>query len=867
MSPLSAGPLAAPLLYTLLFSTAAALPSGRPVSARDAFTRLGCFTDGTPRALTAAFKGDDSMTVEMCAAYCSSYRYFGVEYGRECFCGNDRDASSAAVPDSDCSFPCAGDSTEICGAGLRLDVYTNNNYVVPDPTNAAPAGVPYLGCFVDSPARALPERVISDDGMTAAKCAANCAGYTYFGTQWSRECYCGNTAPTEQATQSECNMPCSGNAAEMCGAGMRLSVYGPVGAAPTNPATVGDFTYDGCYTDSVALRVLAGYTFTSPDMTPASCAAICAEYAYFGLEYGSQCFCGVALDPSGTMSPEKDCSMKCSGDDSLICGDANRLTVYKKAASGAPSNPKTVGAFTYQSCWTDAVGARSLAAKSEASNDMTVDRCAAFCDGYAFLGVEYATECFCGNELVGGQSAVEEDCSELCAGNPSQWCGGPNRLNLYAINPIIATLSSSTTPSVASTSISSDSTATSSSDILSASSSPIPSSTFEESTITSSVASSPAAPDLTTTSSSEAPSLSSSSSSSLSSTVTSSTAEESTKSSSSSDPSSSSSLVSSATDSSLTITSSSGLTDSPASTSSLVSSSDAVFPTITHAPELTTVTSCPPSSTLVGGSQTSCLVVMPHICESLGGTKTGQYTAFLPQCTYWLGSPLPTNIASCVPTRIGILTSAASVLYNCLKSSAMCTYASECTTATYTVGQEPPFTTVTTTTAPAPVSPTGLFQNGGFESGDTTGWAFTNRLSPFTPEGVSSARARSGKYAFRAVFLNENGHYTIMTQTAPVEPGANYTISMWVSHDNPASDCTVTLTVRPLDMYNSGMPTVGLKNVPAGVWQELSFTYQSLGTFLIISAHYNCNAKSPVGSDAGKNTIYMDDFVLRRIDT
>lgn len=84
MSSLSFGRLATPFVYSLLLSTAAGLPSRRPVAARDdAFTRLGCFTDGTTRALSADTKGDDAMTVEMCAEFCSSYQYFGVEYGRE----------------------------------------------------------------------------------------------------------------------------------------------------------------------------------------------------------------------------------------------------------------------------------------------------------------------------------------------------------------------------------------------------------------------------------------------------------------------------------------------------------------------------------------------------------------------------------------------------------------------------------------------------------------------------------------------------------------------------------------------------------------------------------------------------------------
>ena len=161
MPSLSLGLWAAPLLSSF-FSTAAGLPSSQLVSrAPLAFTRSGCFTDAAQRALAADFKGDDNMTVEMCAAYCASYQYFGLEYGRECYCGNQRGGGSVAAPDSDCSFACAGDVTEKCGAGWRLDVYTNDNYTPPQPpAQSAPSGEPYRtsnsGCLCSPPAVSEP---------------------------------------------------------------------------------------------------------------------------------------------------------------------------------------------------------------------------------------------------------------------------------------------------------------------------------------------------------------------------------------------------------------------------------------------------------------------------------------------------------------------------------------------------------------------------------------------------------------------------------------------------------------------------------------------------------------------------------------
>ena len=51
---------------------------------------------------------------------------------------------------------------------MRLDLFVNNAYSSYNPEDSAPAGTPYMVCFVDG---VLPERVISNDDMTLAKCA------------------------------------------------------------------------------------------------------------------------------------------------------------------------------------------------------------------------------------------------------------------------------------------------------------------------------------------------------------------------------------------------------------------------------------------------------------------------------------------------------------------------------------------------------------------------------------------------------------------------------------------------------------------------------------------------------------------------
>ena len=87
------------------------------------YARQGCYTEGTGiRALTGKAYFNDSMTVKQCAIACEGYTWFGVEFGRECYCGDIINTGSVITDDSNCSFNCPGDSTEKCGAGDILDV-------------------------------------------------------------------------------------------------------------------------------------------------------------------------------------------------------------------------------------------------------------------------------------------------------------------------------------------------------------------------------------------------------------------------------------------------------------------------------------------------------------------------------------------------------------------------------------------------------------------------------------------------------------------------------------------------------------------------------------------------------------------------
>jgi hypothetical protein len=93
------------------------------------------------------------------------------------------------------------------------------------------------------------------------------------------------------------------------------------------------YRYIGCGLDlhQKALNTWAG---SEPGQTVETCISKCSKrgFNYAGLEYGAECFCGNVLAPESGPNPKMmgKCTMKCSGDKNQICGDASRLSLYKK---------------------------------------------------------------------------------------------------------------------------------------------------------------------------------------------------------------------------------------------------------------------------------------------------------------------------------------------------------------------------------------------------------------------------------------------------------------------------------------------------------------------------------------------------------
>jgi len=87
---------------------------------------LGCFRDKkippSERMLGTNIKNDNAMTQFWCVSLCrnNNHRYAGVQFGRECWCGNSIGRHGRA---NNCNMRCRGNSSQFCGGSLANNVF------------------------------------------------------------------------------------------------------------------------------------------------------------------------------------------------------------------------------------------------------------------------------------------------------------------------------------------------------------------------------------------------------------------------------------------------------------------------------------------------------------------------------------------------------------------------------------------------------------------------------------------------------------------------------------------------------------------------------------------------------------------------
>ena len=136
----------------------------------------------------------------------AKYAFAGTEFGDECWCGNTPPPlANQDLTDTRCNVACPGDGNDRCGATGYLSVYYDpTKYVAgTDPALYGPQTIQkagsynYQGCYSEATnGRALSGKspTAPSTGFTIESCMSACQGYTYFGMEYSNQCYCGNTA-------------------------------------------------------------------------------------------------------------------------------------------------------------------------------------------------------------------------------------------------------------------------------------------------------------------------------------------------------------------------------------------------------------------------------------------------------------------------------------------------------------------------------------------------------------------------------------------------------------------------------------------------------------------------------------------------
>ena len=247
------------------------------------------FCSGDPRIPegtgASSWAAAAKMSPALCSKICTYFRYYGVQDGNKCFCGDQFGYYGNATEDK-CNSKCTDPTAEglSCGGVLHNSVYESAPPPTTSPSSLAfrrkappiPLGIEYVGCFKDQ---------LSPLAINALP-----VFFCPMGLQ-----YCPGETPVVDGIAMACVEPESG----------------------TPPQCSGLFDADAC------ARFNGPTAGTIPQMSIKVCEAACTGFKYFGLNNGDRCYCGsdVVISPTAFANATEDkCSAPCTGNNAEKCG-------------------------------------------------------------------------------------------------------------------------------------------------------------------------------------------------------------------------------------------------------------------------------------------------------------------------------------------------------------------------------------------------------------------------------------------------------------------------------------------------------------------------------------------------------------------
>ncbi|MCJ1414312.1 hypothetical protein MMC32_000638 [Xylographa parallela] len=124
-------------------------------------------------------------------------------------------------------------------------------------------------------------------------------------------------------------------------------------------------------------------------------------------------------------------------------------TFATSTVAAAPTTVPTAAPYVHAACYVDNLDGRLLSVAEDDSTG-TIELCASHCVGaaggpYAYFGMEYYSQCFCGN-TYNESAPASSGCSFPCSGNAGEICGGSNAMDIYYNTQLVATAPQRTTP-------------------------------------------------------------------------------------------------------------------------------------------------------------------------------------------------------------------------------------------------------------------------------------------------------------------------------------------------------------------------------------------------------------------------------------